>query len=45
MVFEKRKFVVGSGCCAAGKGKTVCDRVLEHAQTGLDHGEIIGVAV
>lgn len=44
MAFEKRKFVVESGCCAATKGKTVYDRVLEQAESGLDHGEIVGVA-
>jgi hypothetical protein len=44
MAFEKRKFVVESGCCAATKGKIVYDRVLEQAENGLDHGEIVGVA-
>jgi hypothetical protein len=44
MEFEKRKFVVESGCCAATKGKTVYDRVLEQAESGLGHGEIVGVA-
>ena len=46
MAFEKRKFVVESGCCAATKGKTVYDRVLEQGESGLDsdHGEIVGVA-
>jgi hypothetical protein len=39
MVFEKRKFVVESGCYAATKGKTVYDRVLELAESGLDHGK------
>ena len=45
MASEKRKFVVESGCCAAAKRKTVYDRVLELAGSGLDHGEIVGVAV
>ncbi|SRR6266478_5562464 len=36
MAFEKRKFVVESGCCAATKGKTVYDRVLEQARAGLE---------
>jgi len=45
MAFEKRKFVVESGCCAAAKRKIVHDRVLELAGSGLDHGEIVGVAV
>lgn len=44
MAFEKRKFVVESGCWAGTKRKTVYDRVLEQAGRGLDHGEIVGVA-
>ena len=41
MAFEKREFVVESGCCAAMKRKPVYDRVLE---CGLDHGGFVGVA-
>jgi hypothetical protein len=43
-VVENKKFVVENGRCAARKGKFVVNQVLEHSRTGLDHGEIIGVA-
>lgn len=34
MAFEKREFVVESGCCAAMKRELVYDRVLEYARAG-----------
>jgi hypothetical protein len=43
-VAENKKFVVENGRCAARKGEICSDQVLEHSRTGLDRGEIIGVA-